>query len=327
MQTQTKIALIVGTILLFAVIYFFSASGGDRENVPVDTKQPAAAENTGQPSGSSARTPTGGSATPSQSSDRQRAATPTRTNQGARPGATTPNRTTPAETSTDRLAERPAPSESTQPPTTAGDGSRDSRLAMRGRTDDREAGVDPDADTTPGTTPPTAEPATTPLATSAQPTVTERTAMTTPDPTQRPVQPPVQTPATPAPKARKHVVVEGDTFSTLALQYYGSQRYTGRLIQANPQVSNPNMLKIGMELNVPDLGETITQQRSAESIGPNQYRVRSGDSFASIARDKLGDERRWPELYEINKERLAGGPDTIKPGTIIYLSEPSRRQQ
>jgi LysM repeat protein len=50
-----------------------------------------------------------------------------------------------------------------------------------------------------------------------------------------------------------------------------------------------------------------------------RYRVRSGDSLWTIARDQLGSAARYREIAELNTQILGGRPDLITPGTILRL--------
>jgi nucleoid-associated protein YgaU len=49
------------------------------------------------------------------------------------------------------------------------------------------------------------------------------------------------------------------------------------------------------------------------------YRVRSGDSLWTIARDHLGSATRYPEIAKLNAKVLGGRPGFITPGTILQL--------
>jgi LysM repeat protein len=49
------------------------------------------------------------------------------------------------------------------------------------------------------------------------------------------------------------------------------------------------------------------------------YRVRSGDSLWTIARDHLGSGTRYPEIAKLNAKVLGGRPGFITPGTILQL--------
>lgn len=128
-----------------------------------------------------------------------------------------------------------------------------------------------------------------------------------------------------------HVVQEGDTFSTLAQQYYGSERHMHALIKANPQIANPDVLKIGTALRIPpmsaitaDTGRPIGPGGVAPGVGTpgtRSYVVQSGDSFYKIARDELGDPTRWQELYELNRATVGDDPSKLRTGEVIVLPE------
>jgi LysM repeat protein len=46
--------------------------------------------------------------------------------------------------------------------------------------------------------------------------------------------------------------------------------------------------------------------------------VRSGDSLWRLAATHLGDPQRWPELHELNRDRV-GDPDLIFPGQLLRV--------
>ncbi|MCH7814081.1 MAG: LysM peptidoglycan-binding domain-containing protein [Planctomycetes bacterium] len=141
--------------------------------------------------------------------------------------------------------------------------------------------------------------------------------------------------------AREHVVGGGDTFAILAEVYYGSQRHTGFLIAANPQVADPQRLLVGTVLKIPPLGSTLrtgnSTERSARQRRPSRpaarqaqakataksvndtYTVKSGDSFYSIAREVLADANRWPELFALNKDLVNGDAQRLRPGQVLKL--------
>jgi len=54
------------------------------------------------------------------------------------------------------------------------------------------------------------------------------------------------------------------------------------------------------------------------------YRVRSGDSLWTIARDQLGSGARYREIAELNTKILGGRPDFITAGTILRLPTTAR---
>ena len=58
---------------------------------------------------------------------------------------------------------------------------------------------------------------------------------------------------------RSHVVVDGETLSSIAGKYLGSQTRYQEIFQANrDQLKSPNDLKIGMKLTIPDRTETCS---------------------------------------------------------------------
>jgi nucleoid-associated protein YgaU len=109
----------------------------------------------------------------------------------------------------------------------------------------------------------------------------------------------------------------------LAEVYYGSQRYTNFLMQANPQVTDPNRLAVGTTLRVPPLGErapaAVRPPGPGTSARTGTYTVRAGDSFYSIARDVLGEASRWRELLELNNALVNGEPTNLRVGQVVQL--------
>ena len=69
--------------------------------------------------------------------------------------------------------------------------------------------------------------------------------------------------------ALSHTVVRGDTMWKLAVQY---QVGTREIIQANPQVSNPDLIYPGQVLTIPELDKSVTafenEARAANGLQP-----------------------------------------------------------
>ncbi|MFQ5490056.1 MAG: LysM peptidoglycan-binding domain-containing protein [Phycisphaerae bacterium] len=126
------------------------------------------------------------------------------------------------------------------------------------------------------------------------------------------------------PGTRTHTVQKGDTLAILAEIYYGSQRLTNLLLDANPGL-NPKRMMVGTVLNVPPAGSvTPAPAKPARSALPGagrSYTVTRGDSFYVIARDRLGDAKRWSELFELNKDLVKGDPKKLRPGQVLRLPE------
>lgn len=129
-----------------------------------------------------------------------------------------------------------------------------------------------------------------------------------------------------------HRVQSGDTLTALSERYYGSTKYMQFLIKSNPNIANPDRLKVGMIVRIPPrpadkalLGSQarrVIKGSSGRSLSKNDartYRVKSGDSFYVIARDVLGDSARWKELFELNRGAVHGDPTRLQAGQVITL--------
>jgi ABC-type amino acid transport substrate-binding protein len=69
------------------------------------------------------------------------------------------------------------------------------------------------------------------------------------------------------------------------------------------------------------LGGTGGPARVAEvRAGEKVYTVKPGDTLSAIARDHLGRVSRWPEIWELNKGRIAN-PNLIEIGWELVLPE------
>ncbi len=78
-------------------------------------------------------------------------------------------------------------------------------------------------------------------------------------------------------KSRTHIVTDGETLSSIAGKYLGSQARYQEVFQANrDQLKSANDLKIGMKLNIPDRAETrstsgsLGSVKSSSRISPDQ---------------------------------------------------------
>jgi nucleoid-associated protein YgaU len=60
-------------------------------------------------------------------------------------------------------------------------------------------------------------------------------------------------------------------------------------------------------------------RQSVEQAATQTYVVKSGDSLSKIAKELLGDAKRWPELYELNKALIGDNPNMIHPGQELKL--------
>ncbi len=135
------------------------------------------------------------------------------------------------------------------------------------------------------------------------------------------------------PAVETHLVQSGDTFSSLAMAYYGHEKYTQLLIDGNPQIEDPRRLRIGSRIKIPPVrpSETPSVSKRAthqaaladrDTAGRRTYRVRPGDSFYAIARTVLADASRWEEVFTLNRELVGGDPKKLQVGQVLILPDP-----
>ena len=160
-------------------------------------------------------------------------------------------------------------------------------------------------------------------------------------------QPVRRTPVNSVPKDTRvlgrHTVTSGDSLSRIAVTYYGSKsrRLIDALVDANRGIlSDPDVLRIGMKLVIPVVAgfQQPGKGTSARTPKPDQddaeprrrrtkttetrpirwYQIKKNDRYVSIARNELGNESRWQEIFELNKKKFPD-PSRIRSGVRIKL--------
>jgi nucleoid-associated protein YgaU len=160
---------------------------------------------------------------------------------------------------------------------------------------------------------------------------------------------PEAAPSGPGAPMTSHVIQTGDTFSALATRYLGNAKYAKLIMEANPKC-DPRRLQVGATVTIPAAPESAkpaspppaerrpvtpaappvvarapersTPTRSApETVIPADrvYTVQTGEGWYLLAKRFLGEGSRWPELYELNKERASFNPRLLRAGTVIEL--------
>jgi len=132
-----------------------------------------------------------------------------------------------------------------------------------------------------------------------------------------------------------HRVQPGDSLASLAQAYYGDSKYAMILADANPELGNPNALRLGTAIKVPALpadanarvtGPSRTDRPATDAParapdGRRYYTVKSGDCFYNIAKAQLGNAARWKELLSLNSALVHGDPTSLQPGQRLVLPE------
>ena len=110
---------------------------------------------------------------------------------------------------------------------------------------------------------------------------------------------------------RTYTVKPGDTLSGIAQDQLGdADRWPEIFVLNRASIRNPDLIFPGQVLILP--GDTPMDPP------PRIYIVQSGDTLSSIAREKLGDADRWPEIFALNGDVISN-PDRILPGQVLVL--------
>jgi nucleoid-associated protein YgaU len=155
------------------------------------------------------------------------------------------------------------------------------------------------------------------------------------------VAPAIGAAAPPVEPTKEHIIQVGETFSSLAIKYYGNAKYANLITKANPD-RDPKHLNLGMKIKIPPAPVAAAPAGSAPATpaaiasakkvielppipADRSYKVQQGESWNDLGKKFLGDGNRWPELYELNKERVPRNPHALRPGVTIEVpaSKPS----
>ncbi len=140
-------------------------------------------------------------------------------------------------------------------------------------------------------------------------------------------------------KMTQHVIQAGETYTSLAEKYLGHAKYANLIAKANPG-KDPRKLFVGAKINIPaapkEASTTKPETKDAAAatsarlvrvpaepappIPPDRaYTVRPGESWNDLAQRFLGNRNRWPELFELNKDRVPANPGALRSGTVIEV--------
>jgi nucleoid-associated protein YgaU len=67
-----------------------------------------------------------------------------------------------------------------------------------------------------------------------------------------------------------------------------------------------------------EMQERVAEARELAAAKKRVYVVQSGDSLSKIAKEELGDAGRWPEIFELNKDKIKD-PNLIHPGQELKM--------
>ncbi len=161
-------------------------------------------------------------------------------------------------------------------------------------------------------------------------------------------------PDNPKPLPRRvqiYVVAKNDNLTKIARKFCGKstkgkaiKEYVDLIFQANRDIlEDKNSLQVSQKLQIPIQDDTSHSNAIAEAVSamsnPKRttsssrrnsgrdstasaawrwYQIKPNDRYSKIAREQLGDEKRWKEIFELNKN-IFSDADVIRPGVLIKL--------
>ena len=111
-----------------------------------------------------------------------------------------------------------------------------------------------------------------------------------------------------APKTYK--VKAGDSLSGIAKSKLGdATRWPELFVLNRARIRHRDRLTVGQVLTLPD---------APMQPKPLLYKVKRGDTLSGIAKAKLGDATRWPEIHQLNRDVVLN-PNDIAPGMELVI--------
>lgn len=110
----------------------------------------------------------------------------------------------------------------------------------------------------------------------------------------------------PEPPAVFHEVRRGDTLSLIAKAYYGIIMAYPEIAAANqPLIADADKITPGWIVRIPPLTHF-------------SYTSKPGDTLSGIAKTMYGDLKKYPLIFEANRDQLSN-PDVLKPNTTLKI--------
>ena len=106
-----------------------------------------------------------------------------------------------------------------------------------------------------------------------------------------------------------HVVRSGETLGRLASRFLGDAARWRVIFDVNrDRIQNPDLIRVGQALRIPR--------------GLVPHVVQRGETLRGIAARFLGDEGRWREIFDVNRDQI-DNPNQIRVGQRLVLPIPS----
>jgi nucleoid-associated protein YgaU len=117
-----------------------------------------------------------------------------------------------------------------------------------------------------------------------------------------------------------YTVEANDSLWKISEKFYNTGYKWIEIAEAN-NLSNPNYLEVGQEINLPELEvnqeqATALQQQEKQAITGDDYTVQEGDSLWKIAVRAYEDGYKWVEIAEANN---LSNPNYIEENQVLSI--------
>ncbi|MCC5828202.1 MAG: LysM peptidoglycan-binding domain-containing protein [Phycisphaeraceae bacterium] len=131
-----------------------------------------------------------------------------------------------------------------------------------------------------------------------------------------------------------HTVVQGDSLTAISQTYYGSARYWRQLVQHNPDLEDPDRLRVGQVIKLPPYDSVVrtaaptptpttpaTPDRPTRTTSPGErtHTVAEGDNLWKIAEQYYGEGGNYQRIFEANRVLLGDNPNNLRVGQVLVI--------
>jgi nucleoid-associated protein YgaU len=119
----------------------------------------------------------------------------------------------------------------------------------------------------------------------------------------------------PASLPATYEVAQGDHLWAIAERHYGSGYNWVNIAEKN-ELSNPNQIEVGQELEIPRAAVIQPETAFGAVISGGSYEIAKGDHLWGIAVRAYGDGYRWSEIAQANQLE---NPNIIVEGNVLKI--------
>lgn len=113
-------------------------------------------------------------------------------------------------------------------------------------------------------------------------------------------------------------IKDGDSLWKIAQEVYGSGYEWEKILKANEQIKNPNLIEKGMKISIPTKNQIQDSELESEDVDSNDtYTVISGDNLWKIAQKECGTGHAWLNIARANN---LVRPSQIHRGNVLLIS-------